>query len=93
MWSREILLEFWGGRHQKPRGGHSFSLYFNPEHQGPVLGDGNCLEECTTQAQEKAAVSRVCASPLHLLGFWDRGSRKLSKERAAVWDAIVLEFG
>lgn len=48
---------------------------------------------CTTLAQEKAAVSRVHASPLQLLGFWDRGSRKLSKERATVWDAIMPEFG
>lgn len=48
---------------------------------------------CTTLAQEKAAVSRVHASPLQLLGFWDRGSRKLSKEKATVWDAIMPEFG
>lgn len=64
MWSRGILLEFWGGRHQKPRGGHSFSLYFNPEHQGPVLGDGNCLEELHNPGPGKGCSQQgLCIPP------------------------------
>lgn len=40
--------QFWGGRHQRPRAGHSFSQFFSPESQSPVFGDGNC---CTCLEQ------------------------------------------
>lgn len=47
---------------------------------------------CTTLAQEKAAASRVHATPSTSWAF-GTGSRKLSKERATVWDAIMPESG
>lgn len=86
MWSRQ----FWRERQQKPRAGHSFSSIQSTGAQHSKMGAAAlACNSCTSLAQDKAAVSRVHASPLHLLGFWDRGSRKVSKERATEWHARV----
>lgn len=71
MWSRQ----FWGGRHQKPRAGHSFSQYFNPEPQCPAFRDGNgctCLEQLYNPGPGKGCSQQSPRNSLHLLGFWDR---------------------